>query len=228
MFRKFILSLGMLAISTAANASLIVSQSDITGADMAGIEVTVTFEDSSTESSIWAIIADNGGVSIEDAEGRVGGAIASTWSLTQQGYTFGNSTGSGAIYGLWTFANNNALGVTNISISGLLSGLTSIAFDIVQTSTSDEAFPGSGNGRPFQSSLLSGATGSYANQADPAYNDLFYTLNIDLSSPLAQGESFNFLADTEEVSVSEPGTLAILLSCGMLLVTRRFSRTLSK
>lgn len=230
MFRKFILSLGMLAISAASNASVIVISDSVTGADMAGIEVTVTFENNTTESSIWSVISDNGGVSVIDAQGRIGGTNASTWSLSQQGYTLGG-VDQGVFYGLWTFINNNSFGVTNISISGMMAGLTSIVFDSIpiDSASPTELTPGSGGGQGFVTQFP-GAVGTYADQVNPLYNDLFYTLNIDFSNPLEQGETMTFFADTDQVStaVPAPGTLAILLSCGMILVVRRFSRTLSK
>ncbi|GFD95589.1 hypothetical protein KUL156_11060 [Alteromonas sp. KUL156] len=229
MFRKILLSLGMLAISAATNASVIVINDSVTGADMAGIEVTVTFDNNTSESSIWSVIADNGGVTTVDAEGRIGGAIASTWSLSQQGYTLGG-VDQGIFYGLWTFENNSMLSVTKISISGIIAGLTSIVFDSIpiDSASPTELTPGSGGGQGFVTQFL-GAVGTYADQVNPLYDDLFYTLNIDFSTPLQQGETMVFFADTDQVasSVPAPGTLAILLSCGMLLVLRRFSRTLS-
>ena len=229
MFRKILLSLGMLAISAATNASVIVINDSVTGADMAGIEVTVTFENNTAESSIWAVIADNGGVTPVDAEGRVGGATAATWSLSQQGSTVGG-VDQGVLYGLWTFESTNSLSITRVSISGMIAGLTSIVFDSIplDSASPTELTPGSGGGQGFVTQF-SGAVGTYADQVNPLYDDLFYTLNIDFSNPLEQGEIMTFFADTDQVSTSvpAPSTLAILLSCGMIFVVRRFSRTLS-
>ena len=220
MIRKIILGLGMLAMSSIANASLIISETLITGADMAGMEVTVTFGDDSTESMIWQVIADNNGVSIQDAEGRVGGATATTWSLQQQGYTLGG-VDNGIFYGLWTFVNNNALGVKSLSINGLMAGAASIVFDSL-----DDApyFPGSGGGQAFVT-MFPGATGVYGNQVDANFPDLFYSLTINFANTVQVGETVTFFADTDALAVSEPGVLALMLM-GLGLAARRKVRVL--
>ena len=225
MIRKIILGIGMLAMSGIANAAIIVSESAITGADMAGMEVTVTFGDDTTESVLWQVIADNNGETIEDAEGRIGGAIADTWSLQQQGYTLGG-VDEGIYYGLWTLMNSNGLGIKNVVISGLIAGTNRIAFDIIAGDSdlpdNGEVFPGSNGGQAFVTDFP-GALGSYSNQVDPAYNDLFYTLTIDFESLVQQGQTVDFFADTDAVNVSEPSILALML-LGLGFAARRTVR----
>ena len=215
----------MLAMSSVASANVIVTDSDLTGADMVGLEVSVNYDDGSTASGIWQFLSNtvlNTGNAIADAEGQSGGVFNNSFELTQQGFTFGDigSPGSnfpGQLFGLWTFINyNTAANVSSIVLNGMINGPAQYVFD---RTAGTEVTPGSNVGRAFTPSLK-GVTGVYSNQVNGSYDDLFYTLTINFSQALVAGEPLQFMADTDQVSVSEPGILALML-VGFGLAARR-------
>jgi hypothetical protein len=223
MIRKFILTLSLLALTNAVHASLIVT-SPATGADMVGLEVTVNYEDSTSSSAIWQMVADNGGLTPVAAEGRSGRAfVAGEWELSQAGYTLG-AIDNGIFYGDWVLNNFNNVGITSLILNGLSSGFV---FDILSEGDGGPEYtPGSGNGLAFVTQFV-GAVGSYSDQLDPAFGDLFYTLTVDFSAPVQSGQEVVFFADVDQVTVPAPSTLAIMI-CGLLIAVRRSSKVLNK
>ena len=218
MFKKATIGLSLLAASVFANATVI-DQHIITGADMAGMEVTVTFADSTTDSGIWGVISNaplSTGDPIIDGNGFSGGVTGNTWSLTQAGFTLGGVDLAGTPYGLWTLTNVDSLSeIIGFSVNGWTGNAKSVAFDIEPDS---EVTPGSDSGQEFVSDAL--ATHAYTNQLDLSLSDLFYQLDVSLDSGLAIGGEFNFYADTDLVSVSAPSALVLMLG-GLALFTRK-------
>jgi hypothetical protein len=224
MLKQAILGMGLLAASSVANAAFIVSQSSISGADMSGMEVTATFEDGSSETALWVTTSDTLGTSgaiLIDQEGLAGGAFGSSWSLTLAGFTLPNigdgiAGDLGVVYGDWLLENQGS-GIASFSINGMMAG---VAFDIIAP---DEVTPGSETGAAFDS-LLGGIEGSYANQVDPAFGDLFWQLDVALEDVVGQGDIFQFSADTDLLTeVSTPATIGIFL--GALVLFARRSRS---
>lgn len=219
-------------MSLAANADFIVDESSITGADMTGIEVSVTFgtgQTQFTETGIWQVISNTlltTGDPLIDLNGFVGGVVTESWSFTQSGLTLGGFDDNGTAYGLWTLTNTSASGddITGFSINGLTSD-SAIAFDI---DADTEGFTGSNTGQAFISDFGDNATGTYSNQVDASFSDLFFQLDVlfNSSSVVDSGASINFFADTEllsAVEVSAPATAGLLLT-GLAFMSRRQKR----
>lgn len=184
-------------------------ESVITGADMAGMEVTVTFEDLSTDTAVWETTSTDGSVAF--GEGFAGAAAGSSWSLYQQGFTFGNNVG-GTPLGLWSFTNFSAsptiMGFTVNAITGFT------LFDIVEDV---EVTPGSQLGRAFLTELDDSLyTVSYGNQLA---DDLFGSLTVGFTEGLEAGSVVQFFIDTDGF-VPSPGTLA-LLATGLIFAGSR-------
>lgn len=189
---KKLLLLGFLSmfVGSQAQAGFI---SVINGADMAGIEVTATFADASTETLTWeALSSDSGGVS------------GTGWSLTQEGETFGEFDGTDII-GAWTIVNDS-----DTLVSLFINLLDGFVFD---TAYGDDSANGSGNGRELVASDLGLGVAFGDNFDSELYSTLMLT-NIDL------GET-SFLIDTDLVSA--PATISILtLSLfGLVMSARR-------
>lgn len=179
----------------------------VTGADMAGMNVTA-FYGSGSESAIWGVTSAGPGGPF--GEGFTGEASGTGWSLRQQGYTEGNLDLVGSVLGLWTLTNHTGFNITSVRIDALIAG---IVFDVIFGS---EVTPGSDNGREFTPSPANPvvASAAYTNQFNPSYDDLFGTMTIFFdNSGLADGAAMQFLADTD--SVPEPATF-LLFAIGLL------------
>ena len=218
MIKKIVAGLALIVVSLSAQSSIIVDDANITGADMGGIEVTALFSDGSFESGVWSAFPDvflNTGDPIADAEGFSGGIITSTWSLTQQGFSSGNVSPTGAVFGAWTLTNiSSNSDIIGFSIDGLAGN---VAFDIDSVG---ENTPLSNIGVSFASATPVDSV-AYGNQANAQYNDLFFTLDVMFdSSSLGMGDELVFVADTDTVKVSAPATAALILS-GLLLSVAR-------
>jgi hypothetical protein len=192
--KKFLL-LGFLSMFAAsqANAGFI---SAVSGADMAGIQVTATFTDTSTEILDWAALtADSGGVT------------GTGWSLTQEGDTFGEFDNiNQLLVGTWTLTNNS-LNLESLFID-LLSGFV---FDI---DFGDASANGSGPGRELVSDIpMSFSFGGFVQ--DELYSTLMLT-------NFADGQTL-FMTDTDAVVVSAPATVSILMLSllGLVMNSRR-------
>jgi hypothetical protein len=190
---KKLLALGFLSLfmGSQAHAGFI---GTITGADMAGIEVTATFSDgSANEELVW---------SATDAVS--GGVTGSDWSLTQSGETFGEFDGVNVI-GAWILSSANA--ALESVIINLGSGF------VFDTEFGDASANGSGPGREFVSSTPIGSEFGGLVQ-----DELFSTLTL---SDFGTGE-VQFLIDTDQVTVNAPATLSlILLALGGLAMRRK-------
>jgi hypothetical protein len=192
-------------IGNSANASFV---SIITGADMAGMDVTVTFDSGLTETVTWDVIsAGNGLTDTVNLETAYGGVTGSGFSLTQQGNSLGNIETNGTagvsddiFYGLWTLTNTSNLAITKLFVNALAGG---IVFDTDNLDNS--ILNGSDVGRPFDS-RTAGPTAIYSNNYQ---DELFGAMTVDLS--LASGASLDFFADTDAIAVSAPSTISILM-----------------
>lgn len=218
MIKKIIAGLSLVGMSLSAQSALLIDESNITGADMGGISVTAMFSDGTTDTGIWSAFPDvilGTGDPIADAEGFSGGVVTSTWSLTQQGFSSGNVSPGGDVYGAWTLTNlASASAIVGFSIDG---SVANVAFDI---DSGSEVTPYSGVGVAFASATSVDSV-TYSDQVNAAYGDLFFALEVLFgSSELAIDEELVFVADTETIKVPEPATTAMILS-GLLFGAAR-------
>jgi hypothetical protein len=177
-------------VGTQAHAGFI---SVVTGADMAGIEVTATFSDSSTETLTWeALTADSGGVT------------GTGWSLGQVGETFGELGPSGVV-GAWTVINDTA------NLESLFVNLLPASF-VFDTEFFDVSANGSGNGREFVSGTPIGYVFS-----DLMQDELYTGLTL---SDISAGETL-FLIDTDLVSAPTTVSILMLSLLGLAMNARR-------
>lgn len=193
MFKKVFLTSVLLTTSQLSYAGLVNS---ITGADMAGMQVTATFADNSTESFVWNSLSSNLGTTgndIIDHEGFSGGVFGSNWSLTQQGYTLGEYD-NGTVYGAWSFTDNTATNaISQIKIESNGSG---VVFDTESIDSLSEDTNGSGQGRSAIGFIGNSAyTGFTATYEENVQQELFSSLILDFINP---GTSFDFWADTDK------------------------------
>lgn len=192
--KKFLL-LGFLSMFAASQAHAGFIKT-VTGADMAGIQITATFSDTTTEILNWAALtADSGGVTGTD------------WSLSQVGDTFGEFDNiNSLLVGAWTLTNNSST-LESLFIN-LLSGFV---FDIDYGTASAN---GSGPGRELVSDIpMSFSFGGFVQ--DELYSTLMLT-------NFANGET-QFMTDTDAVVVSAPATASILMLSllGLVINARR-------
>lgn len=171
----------------------------VNGADMAGMQVTVTYADATTDTATWM------------ATGSVSGAAVGTgWSLTESGDTL-NQPGLGAA---WTLDNTSGQAITALEIDAWAA---QVFFDVVLEGADasfplgyDEHTPGSRQGRPFTDDGTLGIT-----PADIAYldllsaPDLYGKVQVTLGpAGLADGASFRFMIDTDKVP--EPSLFGLM------------------
>lgn len=204
------------------SASALQLTSFITGADMAGMQVTATFVGGGSETATWVTTSTDG--SIPDDEGFAGAATGTGWSLSQRGDTLGGNNAAGAVLGLWTLSNTSDLGLVSVVIDALAAN---VVFDIIGVQNGDlgEYTPGSNVGRGFQTANgpnFDALVASYDNLvSDP---DLYGRLTIDFSvtteGSLASDGQLLFLADTDKIPVPAPVLLMALGSLGLGLRSR--------
>lgn len=201
---KKLLALGFLSlfIGSQANASFIKTT---TGSDLAGIEVTVTFEDDgSMESGIWAATGPRKGEANNTSSGQ-------GWGLMESGDTIGGLTVLGdpsTAFGTWSFYNWTGRDISSLFIN---TAATNIVFD---TKFFDVSANGSGAGREF---TYDTTVHSVKHQFTGLYMDELYTgLTI-----YGAESGFEFMADTD-MKVPAPAALSlILLGLGGLVVRRK-------
>lgn len=220
MLKKITAGILLLSMSALAHADYIVTDSEVDGSEMTGMEVTVTFADGSMDTGTWATTSMDG--MIPNHEGYAGAASGQSWMLSQAGWTEGNVDGTD-ILGIWTLMNDSAQAITGFSIDALAGG---VAFDAIFGS---EVTPGSGGGKEFSAftgntTFAPEYTGTIVNlsdQLDAAYDDLFGTLMVmfETGSELGSSQSVNFWIDTDTVAVNAPSTIGVLLM-GMFLAAR--------
>jgi hypothetical protein len=208
MLKKLTLAAVLLSSSWFANATIIQS---ITGADMTGMVVTVTFGNGVTQSELWSATGP-----------EAGGAFATGWSLTQSGDTIG---GLDVVpFGVWTLQSRRH--ISSLTIEALSAG---ILFD---TEFGDDIVNGSGAGREFTyDDTLTTVNAAFV---DNIQDELFGSMTLTGENGwrgdllLAAGSSFEFMIDTDLIDdeiatavVSEPATLFFFMSGLLTLVVSR-------
>jgi hypothetical protein len=208
MFKKITLALVLLSSSWFAQATLIQS---ITGSDMAGMVVTVTFANGRSQSKLW------------NATGPEGGRVfGKGWSLRQSGDTIGEF--DIVPIGAWTLrANRN---ITSMTIDALTAD---VVFD---TEFGDPFANGSGAGREFTyDDTLATVNAVFS---DNYQDELFGSMTLTGDNGRFGGllvqrrSSFEFMIDTDLIDdglavavVSEPASLFLLMSGLLGLVVSR-------
>jgi hypothetical protein len=182
------------------------------GSLMGGMQVTAFFTGGGSETVSWSAATES--------------AAGTGWTLSQPSDTFSNP---------WSLANSSASTITSFLIDGLLGNT---AFDILST---NPVSPGSASGRGFTSAdasntaEITSATGTYSNQLSVGgvfFGDLYVRLSVAFEGTgLTSGETFRFVADTDNaradlggiVAVPAPGALALfgVGLVGLGLVGRR-------
>lgn len=232
MFKKILLAASLLIAAGTSSAALVVTDSSVTGADMAGLEVSVTFANGVTETAVWEVVNDtpvsvsSGDVSV-DAEVLSGGAFGSSWALTQGGFTLG-AIDNGSPFGDWELSNlTSSEAIIALSLNGMPGG---VVFDIVPGEKDSitgeitmEVTPGSKSGLHYVAS--DDSTGEYSNQLDSAFEDLFWQLDVRFDTGIAAGQTVTYFADTDLVEVPAPSALALILGGIVFLARQRFSAT---
>ena len=182
-------------------ATAAMSSFTTTGAEMAGMVVTVNFNDGSSDSAIWAITGGNSGA----AQG--GG-----WAMGLDGDSFTAP---------WTLVNG-ARPIIGFSIDGA-PGSTS--FDILATPVGT---PGSAAGKAFGSAdssdaAVTFASATYSNRLFVGgifFEDQYVKLSVRLRGELGVDQNLTFIADTDNAmsrgditpGVPEPETYARMLA----------------
>lgn len=200
MMKKWMLGIALLSTSLFSQASLI--NSEVTGADMVGMEVTVFFggQTGGSDTQLWS--------ALPSISAAAGGIQTREWSLTLDGSTFGDFDGTN-ILGEWKL-NNFGQDIIGLSVNAAIAG---IVFDIFPDTTHPST-PGSETGRPFAASDASAVANFTAPYSNP---DLFGTMDIT-GFTLTQGERLGFVTDTDKVEVPEPSTL-FTFALGLVALT---------
>lgn len=150
-----------------------------TGSMMAGMRVTASFADGSSESAIWAATNTNSG-----------GVFGNGWSLTETGNSFNQP---------WTFTNTG-LGITSLVID-TIPGNT--VFDIYPYGDNLPQTDGSADGWGFETlSGQSPTSSSYSDVIDISQGDLFGKLSLYWTEGFTG--LMNFRADTDSGSSQNP------------------------
>lgn len=192
-----------ISASFSAHASFIQS---VSGADLAGIEVTVLYTDGTTETDIW-----------EATSTTAGGAFSNTgtgWSLTLDGDSFGSNSPEGLVGGFYFYTGNYALSALYVEMIG-----TPFVFDIFEGDNGD----GTGAGRPFvlDVDFFVGAIHGYPYLDSELFQYLeLYTFNGGFT---AQTE-FVFVTDIDAIAEDVPapnGLLMLALALAGVRLTRR-------
>ena len=166
-----------------------------TGADMAGMQITVQLRNQTTETAIWKATGDTSGE-----------ATGAGWSLTQGG---GSTYGGLVDPNPWTFSYTGNSSVSALIINAVYGNTV---FDIVKGTTSSKHTSGSAEGWPFEtvSGTAPDTVGTgYSAPLKGADKDLFGTLALIWRNGFSG--TMSFLADTDSGSASDPVTPANVL-----------------
>ena len=201
-----------LLLSGQASASYI---SAVTGADMVGMEVTVTYTDTTTETLVWDMISMDPNQPYN--EGYSGGVSGATWSLTQQGDSISETPpGANLPLGAWTFTyDGNGVGIESVYIDAYAGD---VVFDTVE---GDASANGSGPGRMFLTDGYSLTSLFSMNIEDELFGALTLS-GVNGGALIDTAGSFQFLIDTDKVAVPTPATLGIFTAAlGLMGFSRR-------
>lgn len=206
--KKYLIAMAVAMVASfSANASFITG---VTGADMAGIEVTVGFIDGSAETSVWQATSATAGGAFS--------AVAGGWSLTLDGDSFGSNTDVPGVYvGLWEFYTGAIGGpvITGLTVSILDAGFV---FDIFEGDNGD----GSGAGRPLVTDSQSNTLfANFGNYYSPFLAGTLYFIEEDFG--FTPDTTIGFMTDTDAFAdVPAPAGLALLvLGLAAVRVARR-------
>ena len=183
-----------------------------TGQDMVGMSITAFFSNGTTQQIIWGVTGPG-----------TGGALGSSWQLTQAGNTIDFD---------WTLTNSTALNITRLLIDA---GSGNAVFDAIET---PPGTPNSGLGFPFTETSAVGAFSILPTYRDVValkgnlpVGDIFRLLDLRFTNPegFAPGNSLTFLADTDRLGfagdiapVPEPGTFVLLTTALVTMLGYRW------
>lgn len=146
---------------------------------MAGMRVTASFADGTSQSVIW-----------QDQGGHSGGAIGSNWSVTAAGNTFSDP---------WVFSNTGQ-GITSLVIDAIPGNTV---FDIYPYGDNLPQTDGSADGWGFQTLVGQGPNSSaYSDSIDISQGDLFGKLSLYWLNGFTG--QMQFRADTDSGSPTDP------------------------
>lgn len=154
---------------------------DTTGADMAGMEVTVNFQGGGSDTQIWSATGVTSG-----------GASGTDWSLTQSGDTFSNP---------WSFDYTGLGSIVSLMINAIPGNAV---FDIVN---SPIVTPDSALGKPFTvQNGLAPDSFNYSVPIDISQGDLFGKLSLFWDDGFTANNRLSFVADTDSGTTDDPVT----------------------
>jgi hypothetical protein len=164
------------------------------GAQMAGMSVTATFDSGVVESRTWAATGANSG-----------GVTGSNWSLDVSSATTFDINA-------WSFLNSTGAGLTGLVLDGR--GRQTM-FD--RTFSPFPGTPDSANGSDFQDNVNAVGTATYSRQvavgANAPVGDLWRILTVSFDQSVT-ATSWSFTQDTDNdiriTGVPAPATLALL------------------
>jgi len=147
------------------------------GDDMAGMKVTASFLDGSSETAIWAATS-----------GAAGAATGTGWVLSESGDTYGGS---------WNLNNTRNSGMSKLVIDA---GPGNTVFDI---DWSGYGTAGSANGWTFSSSTSFNIIATYkdlvALTGNNPVGDLYRFLILDFTDASGMNSSMSYIADTDNI-----------------------------
>lgn len=173
---------------------------ETTGADMAGMEVTINYAGGGFDTAFWSAFG-----------GTSGGALGSDWSLSNSGNTFASP---------WNFNYTGSNRVSSLVINAI-PGKT--VFDIGTNPSTPQSFGGQSFDLLFG---LAPTNFKYSVPIDISTGDLFGTLSLFWDKGFTSSDTLSFRADTDNAtdfpepkSVPEPTAILSLLAIATLGLT---------